>query len=72
MAENIQWEYRVQTFGTFFTGTKDEELEAALNDWGIDGWEVLSLRGVENTSKVVVVAKRPLTSAVRRRHTFPE
>ena len=72
MAETIKWEYRVETFGTFFTGTKDEELEAALNDWGIDGWEVLSLRGVENTSKVVVVAKRPLTSAVRRRHTFPE
>ena len=72
MAENTQWEYRVQTFGTFFSGTKDEELEAALNDWGIDGWEVLSMRGVENTSKVVVVAKRPLTASVRRRHTFPE
>ena len=72
MAENTQWEYRVQTFGTFFTGTKDEELEEALNDWGIDGWEVISARGIENTSKVVVIAKRPADRLVRRRHTFPE
>ena len=72
MAENTQWEYRVKTFGTFFTGTKDEDMEAALNDWGIDGWEVVSARGIENTSKVVVLAKRLLTASVRRRHTFPE
>ena len=72
MAEHTQWEYRVQTFGTFFSATKDEALEEALNEWGIDGWEVISLRGVENTSKVVVVAKRLLTAAVRRRHSFPE
>jgi hypothetical protein len=72
MAEHTQWEYRVQTFGTFFSGTKDEELEAALNEWGIDGWEVISARGIENTSKVVVIAKRIPSAAVRRRHTFPE
>jgi hypothetical protein len=71
MAENTQWEYRVQTFGTFFSGTKDEDLETALNEWGVDGWEVISARGVENTSKVVVLAKRPLTASARRRHTFP-
>jgi hypothetical protein len=71
MAEHTQWEYRVQTFGTFFSGTKDEDLEAALNEWGVDGWEVISARGIENTSKVVVLAKRPLTASARRRHTFP-
>jgi hypothetical protein len=72
MAENTQWEYRVGTFGTFFSGAKDEELEAALNEWGMEGWEVISARGIENTSKVVLIAKRPLTAYVRRRHTFPE
>jgi hypothetical protein len=72
MAENTQWEYRVKTVGTFFSGMKDEEMEAALNEWGMDGWEVVSARGVENTSKVVLIAKRPLTASVRRRHTFPE
>ncbi len=71
MAEYPKWEYRVKTFGTFFSGTKDEELEAALNEWGMDGWEVVSSRGVENTSKVVVLAKRPLSASARRRHTFP-
>jgi putative IMPACT (imprinted ancient) family translation regulator len=71
MAEHTQWEYRVQTFGTFFTGMKDEEMEEALNEWGVDGWEVISARGIENTSKVVVLAKRPLTASARRRHSFP-
>ena len=70
MAENTQWEYRVQSFGTFFRGTRDDELESALNEWGMDGWEVVSVRGIENTSKVVVLAKRPLTASTRRRHSF--
>jgi len=72
MTDNLRWEYRVQTFGTFFTGTKDDELETALNDWGMDGWEVIFARSVENTSKVVLIAKRPLSASARRRHTFPE
>jgi len=71
MAENTQWEYRVGTFGTFFNGMKDEGLEAALNEWGMDGWEVISARGIENSSKVVVIAKRPLTTSTRRRRSLP-
>jgi hypothetical protein len=46
-------------------------MEEALNEWGVDGWEVISARGIENTSKVVVLAKRPLTASARRRHSFP-
>ncbi len=71
MVEIAKWEYRVRTIGTMFKGAKDEELEATLNDWGMDGWEVISARGVENTSKVVVVAKRPLSATTRRRRTLP-
>lgn len=71
MAETTQWEYRVQTFGTFFSGLKDEELEATLNEWGMEGWEVISARSIENTSKVVILAKRPLTASVRRHRSFP-
>jgi len=71
MAENTQWEYRVESFGTFFTGKKDEELEAALNEWGMDGWEVISARGIENSSKIVILAKRPLTASTRRRRSQP-
>jgi hypothetical protein len=71
MAEITQWEYRTQTFGTFFHGLKDEELIEILNEWGTEGWEVVSARGIENTSKVTILAKRPLTSSTRRRRTFP-
>ena len=71
MAENTPWEYRVGTFGTFFSGMKDEEMEAALNEWGMDGWEVISARSIENTSKVVIIAKRPLTTSTRRRRSLP-
>jgi hypothetical protein len=35
----VQWEYRVQTIGSAF-GTKDEDIEATLNEWGLEGWEV--------------------------------
>ena len=42
MAESIQWEYRVQTIGSIF-GTKDEAIEAMLNEWGEEGWEAVSV-----------------------------
>jgi hypothetical protein len=71
MAENAQWEYRVQTFGTFFRGASDEALEGILNEWGTEGWEVINVRGIENTSKVTIVAKRPLTNSIRRRRSLP-
>lgn len=71
MSDYAQWEYRVKTIGAMFKGANDEELETLLNQWGVEGWEVISARGVENTSKVVVVAKRPLTAAVRRHRTLP-
>ena len=39
MTEEIKlWEYRVRTIGSVF-GTKDENIEATLNEWGAEGWE---------------------------------
>jgi len=40
MSETPQWEYRVLTIGSAF-GTKDEQIEATLNEWGLEGWEAI-------------------------------
>jgi hypothetical protein len=32
MLEQTQWEYRVQTIGSMW-GTKDEQIQAMLNEW---------------------------------------
>lgn len=72
MYEDIQqWEYRVQTVGGFFSGVKAEELEELLNEWGEDGWEVVSTHIIENANKINVIAKRPLTDRVRRERSRP-
>jgi hypothetical protein len=72
MYEDIkQWEYRVQTVGAFFSGVKAEELEELLNEWGEDGWEVVSTHIIENANKINVIAKRPLTDRVRRDRSRP-
>jgi hypothetical protein len=72
MYEDIkQWEYRVQTVGAFFSGVKAEELEELLNEWGEDGWEVVSTHIIENANKINVIAKRPLTDRVRRERSRP-
>ena len=43
MTEEIkQWEYRVQTIGSVF-GTKDEQIEAMLDQWGMEGWEAINV-----------------------------
>jgi len=70
MAESIQWEYRVQTIGSVF-GTKDEAIEATLNEWGEDGWEVVSTHIKGNENKINVIAKRPLTERVKRMRSMP-
>ncbi len=70
MAEQMQWEYRVKTIGSVF-GTKDEHIEATLNEWGEEGWEAVSVYTPEGSGKVTIVAKRPLTEAVRRRRSWP-
>jgi hypothetical protein len=71
MSEEIKkWEYRVQTIGSMF-GTKDENIEATLNDWGDEGWEVTHVYTPEGSGKVTIVAKRPLSSTTRRFRSMP-
>jgi len=68
MDELKKWEYQVLTIGSFF-GTKDEDIAATLNGWGEDGWEVFNVYTPTNSNKVTIVAKRPLTDAVRRQRS---
>ena len=70
MSETIQWEYRVLTIGSAF-GTKDEQIETTLNEWGQDGWEVTHVYTPSQSGKVTIVAKRPSTAFSRRRSTWP-
>lgn len=71
MSDQNLWEYRVVTVGSFWQGPKEEELEARLNELGLDSWEVISIHAPANTNKLTIVAKRPLTAAARRRRTVP-
>lgn len=71
MPEEIQkWEYRVLTIGSIF-GTKDEHIEATLNEWGDEGWEVTHVYTPEGSGKVTIVAKRRLTREIRRSRSMP-
>jgi len=65
-----QMEYRVQTIGGLF-GTKDELIEATLNEWGMEGWEAISIFTPEGSGKITIVAKRPLTTRARRMRSMP-
>lgn len=66
-----KWEYRVQTFGSFWSGVKANELEETLNTWGEEGWEVVSTHIIENANKINVIAKRPLTRETIRHRSMP-
>jgi hypothetical protein len=71
MSELNQWEYRVKTFGSFFKGVKDDVLEAELNLWGEEGWEVVGFRMIENSNQAQLIAKRPLARTARRWRSMP-
>jgi len=71
MAEQpVQWEYRVLTIGNVF-GTRDENIEAILNEWGIEGWDAIHVYTPSQSSKVTIVAKRVLTTTARRLRSMP-
>jgi hypothetical protein len=72
MDDAALWEYRVISLGGGLRGAKDEDMEAELNALGEEGWEVVGLTSRENTQRVTLIAKRPLTAAARRRRTMPE
>ena len=71
MPETTVWEYRVQTIGSMF-GTRDENIEDTLNEWGEEGWEAINVYTPEGSGKVTMVAKRPVASTTRRSRALPE
>ncbi len=72
MAEEFkQWEYRVQTVGSLWSGVKADQLEQLLNEWGEEGWEVVSTHIIENANKINVIAKRLLSPATKRYRSMP-
>ena len=66
-----QWEYRVQTIGGIF-GTKDELIQDTLDAWGEEGWEAINVFTPENSGKITIVAKRPLTERTKRMRSMPQ
>jgi hypothetical protein len=71
MEEIPKWEYQVQTFGSALGGPKDDALTMTLDEWGAEGWEVISVHNLDSSQKVRVVARRSLTRAARRYRTLP-
>ncbi len=72
MADYTQWEYRSITIGSFWSTPKDEVVEAALNDLGVQGWEVVAAAPLVNSNQIRILAKRPLTGEARRKRSYPD
>lgn len=64
-----QWEYHVEVLGAALRGVKPEELENYLNQAGEDGWELVCVHQPQNSNKVWVTVKKPLTAATKRRRS---
>jgi len=73
MAEELkQWEYRVVASpGNIWSGPKEEDLEALLNELGMEGWEVVSTYTITYNNKFTLIAKRPLSAKGRRQRSWP-
>jgi hypothetical protein len=70
--EYAQWEYRVEDFGGIIKSEpKKEVFESLMNSWGEEGWEIISAFYHTGTTRLRIIAKRPLTAAVRRRRSLP-
>ncbi len=70
MIEPKKWEYRVSTAGSTFSQPKEDDLQEMLSEWGAEGWEVVAVHNLEGTNKIRLIAKRPLSGSVQRKHTW--
>ncbi len=64
---DTKWEYCIEIYGTVWKSPKPENVQAFLNEMGAQGWEIINLHHPENSNKVWVTAKRPLTETEDRR-----
>ena len=69
MADKVQWEYRVVSVGNMW-GTKPPELEATLNQLGLEGWEIIHVYNPYGSGQTMAVAKRLIDPSVRRRREW--
>ena len=69
MEEKQYWEYRVENLGNAWKNPKSDEIVAVLNQWGLEGWEVISISHTPGGA-VTAVAKRRLSDTGRRRHSL--
>jgi len=67
MGTKIIWEYRVETIGSTFRSTSDDDVEELLDEWGQDGWEVITFHPIYGSNKATIVAKREQDSSSRRK-----
>ena len=66
MAAQTLWEYRVVSVGSLW-GAKAEQIEAKLNELGLEGWEVVVAGLPQAGGNLLVIAKRALSQGERRR-----
>ena len=71
MEELMQWEYRFETLGSGLRGPREEEVEVLLDEWGEEGWEVVTAFATYGTRQIKILAKRPLTKIRRRQRGWP-
>ena len=71
MDDEQLWEYRVYSIGGSFNTPKDAEVERLLDEWGAEGWELVSAQQPYGSARVRLIAKRPLTLETRRRRSRP-
>lgn len=71
MADKIQWEYHIEVLGSAFRSPKREDIVAYLNQVGEDGWDAINLHQPQNTNRIWITMKRPMTAETRRQRSWP-
>jgi hypothetical protein len=66
VGEAVAGECRVESFGETWSSPKDEAIAAALDTGGSEGWEGVDGVPREANRCIMVIAKRPTGTVVRR------
>ena len=64
-----EWEYRVEHYGSSFSGPKPEILQDLINEAADEGWELFQVSPITNSNKLLVVYRKPFRTRSRDRST---
>jgi hypothetical protein len=62
-----RWEYQVEVIGSLWRGARPNEIQQFLTDAAEDNWELVEAAPIQNSSRLMLILRRPVEGYRRKK-----